>query len=121
LFELPAINVVVSGHPREPLRNLVNVVFISWKELISGAAIDAPRIVDVVVPIDAKDGGLTRGQWTWQIDTHHGMDDCVRQRHSLRILYRGDVFAAFEIASGNQGIDSREAGIIQIWRGLGRK
>src|SRR5215213_4699335 len=74
LFMLPAGNVVVGGHAREPLRYLVNVVAVSGEEFIPRAPADLARIIDVVVPINGEDSGLIACEGLRQIKAHHRLD-----------------------------------------------
>ena len=54
LFVLPASGVRIGAQSREPLRHLVQVVAVFFKELKSATAAENTIVVDLVVPVDVE-------------------------------------------------------------------
>ena len=79
LLVVPAIHIGESHHARIPLSNFVDVVLVFGKILVSRPPADKLRVVDCIIPLDIERHRITRGERRWQIDSHHRLDDGVRQ------------------------------------------
>jgi hypothetical protein len=95
LLVLPAVDVVVGRHAREPLGDLEQVVLVV-ELFVAGAAAEDLRLGDVVAPVDAEGHARARLQALRQVDAHHRLVDDVVQRAPAAILDGLDVEAARE-------------------------
>ena len=88
---LPALEIAVNGHPREPLCDGIQIIAVFRKYLVTATSAYIRLIVEFVVPVNVEHELLTRLQGHRQIDPHHRLVDRVRKRFAEGIRHPGDV------------------------------
>ncbi len=100
LLVLPAVDVVIGRHAREPLGDFEQVVLVLFVEaLVAHAAAQHAGLGDVELPFEREREARARLHRLRQVDAHHRLVDDVVQGTAGGVLDVGDLDAALEAAA----------------------
>src|SRR5215213_3532733 len=95
LIVLPAIHIVIGGHSRIPLGELVDICSIR-KDLVPRPTAVNACVVDLVIPVDRKDIRPAGCKWSLHIDPQHCLVENVAKRVAFGIADVHQVDAPIE-------------------------